>query len=189
MEDTKDTSSPTPSVTLATPREREVVYFVRPEPERIDTARLADANGLPWDPLLLLTSDELVDTQNRLPRLLPGALFIHGGGVTTRHIADARMMSVGRHPEGSGGVEKGRAKEVCMLDGDHFLPFTHVKEVAEAIAPWIVGELQWADAEEARELKLIKDTGPDGQDVFTDEIRHLILKSKFPKAKERTSRL
>lgn len=186
MQDSKAGSS---AVTLATPKEREVVYFVRPEPERIDNARLANANGLPWDPLRLLTSDELVDTQNRLPRLLPGALFVHGERMTPRHIADARMTSVGTHPEGSGGVERGRAKEISMPDGDHFLPFIHVKELAEAAAPWIVRELKWADDEEAKEVKLMKDMGPDGQAVFTDEVRHLILKSAFPKPKERMSRL
>ncbi|KAJ5482669.1 Abhydrolase domain-containing protein mpaH [Penicillium diatomitis] len=89
---------------------------------------------------------------SQLPYLRPSVLYIFGGKSDMCHpemMAD-KLANTGTAIGGSGGVAKGRVRDVLLEDYGHLLAQEAVNECAEAAVSWLTPELRrWRDEEES----------------------------------------
>ncbi|KAI4109134.1 MAG: hypothetical protein LQ339_001940 [Xanthoria mediterranea] len=135
-------SEPRP-VTLTTSKHQEVWTFARsnfspPDPAR---DRLVNPNaviGTP-DEDLMFSRSECEVTFNKLPHVRPAVLYIHGsksqfnGAEQIQAIQDHTGRGIG----GNGGIETGQVQSHVFENAGHFLPFTHVEELAIVIGKYV----------------------------------------------------
>ncbi|RYP75445.1 hypothetical protein DL771_002330 [Monosporascus sp. 5C6A] len=81
----------------------------------------------------------------RLPHLRPSVLWVFGAASDVNLPLSSRsemMAACGKGPNGSGGVEAGRVREVHLEGKGHLFPFEVPGVCAEYAAGWIGGEMQ-----------------------------------------------
>lgn len=151
-------------VTLTTTKHQEVLTFMRPNfPSPSHPNPATDPNPIthpdipthapPNDPFY---RPEPIMTFAQLPHLRPSVFYIFGSlSHLSAPILKADKLAVtGTGVGGSGGVKKGRVKEVTFEGVGHLIPMEVVRETAEESAKWVWGEMQrWEriEAEERRE--------------------------------------
>lgn len=116
-----------PGVELVTPRDQEVMSFLR-------------FNNSADDPFSRV---EITRTFSRLPDVLPSVLYIHGGTseVSRPAVRAERIRITGTGESGSGGVVKAKVKEVVFDKIGHLIPMEVVGDTAEAAGMWITDEM------------------------------------------------
>lgn len=147
-------------VTLTTPKHQEVFSFLRPN---FPTAEYPDP-GVEPNPLTHPDVDiapdargaspfyrgEPLATFRNLEHLRPSVLYVFGSqsALSTPEARADKMAHTGVGVGGSGGVKKGRVKEV-VLDVGHLIPMEKVVETGEEAVRWLVPELaRWKENED-----------------------------------------
>lgn len=145
-------------VTLTTTKHQEVLSFMRPVfPSEEFPNPAVDANPrahADLDPetrqVLPFYRPEPLSTFRRLPFLRPSVLyqFADQSGLSDPLLVAERMAITGVGAGGSGGVQKGRVKQVTFKGVGHLIPMEITNDSAEVAAEWIVPELhRWAEFE------------------------------------------
>lgn len=147
-------------VTLTTTKHQEVFTFLRPNwataefpsPETNPnpvTHPDTDASAAPNAPFY---RPEPIATFHKLPFLRPSVLYIFGdqSDLSAPLLKADKMGATGVGVGGSGGVEKGRVREVTFKGIGHLIPMEVVGQTADACLDWLVPEIhQWRQLEEA----------------------------------------
>jgi pimeloyl-ACP methyl ester carboxylesterase len=145
-------------VTLTTTKHQEVLSFTRPNfPSEQFPNPSVDANPRTHpdvDPDAQPSSPfyrpEPLSTFRRLPFLRPSALYLFAdqSGLSLPLLIAEKMANTGVGAGGSGGVKKGRVKQVTFKGVGHLIPMEVTNDCAEACAEWIVPELhRWTEHE------------------------------------------
>lgn len=155
-----------PPVTLTTTKHQELFTFLRPTylPHRdlrdFDPSLLGLGPGHEQrgkSPAYAFYRPEPLHAFARLPELRPGVLYVFGETSEMSSAAErrAKMERTGCGVGGSGGVAKGRVKEV-VLDCGHLVAMERVGGCAEAVGGFLKAELgRWrAEWEREREGRL-----------------------------------
>ncbi|KAF9876217.1 hypothetical protein CkaCkLH20_06160 [Colletotrichum karsti] len=143
-------------VTLTTTKHQEVFTYFRPSWDAYDkTGRAVVRPDLVPDLDQSLNEryytfpvyrSEGASTLARLPHLRPGALYVFGGtsDLSTPELREEKMRLTGTGPGGSGGVARGRVKEVTLPEAGHLFPMEIPGLSAKLTAEWIVKGLgEW----------------------------------------------
>ncbi|KAK1450885.1 hypothetical protein CCUS01_11425 [Colletotrichum cuscutae] len=137
------------SVTLATTKHQEVFTYFRPSWHAYDSSgtNLVNPDLVPdLDPALNeryytfpVYRSEGASTLVRLPHLRPSCLYVFGGAsdLSTPELRDEKMRLTGTGVGGSGGVARGRVKEVTLEGGGHLFPMEVPGTSAKLTAEWI----------------------------------------------------
>ncbi|KAJ0307844.1 hypothetical protein COL5a_008203 [Colletotrichum fioriniae] len=137
------------SVTLATTKHQEVFTYFRPSWHAYDSSgtNLLHPDLVPdLDPALNeryytfpVYRSEGASTLVRLPHLRPSCLYVFGGAsdLSTPELRDEKMRLTGTGVGGSGGVARGRVKEVTLEGGGHLFPMEVPGTSAKLTAEWI----------------------------------------------------
>lgn len=147
-------------VTLTTTKHQEVFSFIRPN---FPSAEFPNPGQ---DPNPLTHPDVDLDAEarnatpfyraeprivfNNLPHLRPSVLYVFGkkSDLSVALARADKMAMTGTGVGGSGGVKKGRVREV-MLDAGHLIPMEKVEETGKECVEWLVPELaRWKENEE-----------------------------------------
>ncbi|KAK1728666.1 hypothetical protein CaCOL14_000134 [Colletotrichum acutatum] len=157
------------SVTLATTKHQEVFTYFRPSWHAYDSSgtQLVNPDLVPdLDPALNeryytfpVYRSEGASTLIRLPHLRPSCLYVFGGAsdLSTPELRDEKMRLTGTGVGGSGGVARGRVKEVTLEGGGHLFPMEVPGVSAKLTAEWIekvMGEWRVEQEEYERWTKL-----------------------------------
>ncbi|KAF7716952.1 Alpha/beta hydrolase fold-1 domain-containing protein [Penicillium ucsense] len=89
---------------------------------------------------------------SQLPYLRPSVLYVFGGksDMCPPEMMADKLANTGTAIGGSGGVAKGRVRDVLLEDYGHLLAQEAVNECAEAAVSWLTPELRrWRDEEES----------------------------------------
>ena len=151
-------------VTLTTTKHQEAWSFMRPQltplskaPEDWNTLRLlAPDLDLAKEGRFTMFRAEIFAAHASLPALRPSVLWVFGAQsyLSVPALREDKVRRTGAGVGGSGGVEKGRVKEL-VLDAGHMVPFEKLAEVSTALAEWWGGEIgRWT-----REEELLKGLG------------------------------
>ncbi|KAF4821076.1 Abhydrolase domain-containing protein mpaH [Colletotrichum siamense] len=143
-------------VTLATTKHQEVFTYFRPSWDAYDAKgqTIVKPDLVPdLDPSLNeryytfpVYRSEGASTLARLPHLRPGAMYVFGGtsDLSTPELREEKMRLTGTGPGGSGGVERGRVREVTLPEAGHLFPMEIPGTSAKLTAEWIVKGLgEW----------------------------------------------
>ncbi|KAJ5905527.1 Abhydrolase domain-containing protein mpaH [Penicillium subrubescens] len=147
-----------PPVTLRTPLHQEVFTFSRPNYNHIPgsdkpvnrvTHPDLDADHPDSYPFY---RPEPARIFSQLPHLRPSVLYIFAGksDMCLPDMMADKLATTGTGLGGSGGVAKGRVRDVFLKDFGHLLAQEAVNECADAAACWLAPELRrWRDGEES----------------------------------------
>jgi hypothetical protein len=146
-------------VTLTTPKHQEVFTFQRPNFSGVDAAGNPVQNRRTHPDIDPDVSDtypfyrpEGPMTFKNLPHLRPSVLYIFAGKspVSPPEWRKQKMETTGIGVGGSGGAKEGRVKEVLFADLNHLIPMEAVERCADAVAGWLVPEMErwWGEEEE-----------------------------------------
>jgi hypothetical protein len=153
-----------PAVTLRTTKHQELFTFFRPlYPYMTADGRLGPVAPPDFDP----TAHEAFDPHGpvrfpfyraegpailrRLPEVRPSVLFVCGGAsdLSTPAKRAQRLATCGAGAGGSGGVDRGRVREVVMEGRGHLFPMEVPGACAAHAADWLGAELtRWRDGEQ-----------------------------------------
>jgi hypothetical protein len=156
--DTDTTQQHDVGVTLTTTKHQEVLSFMRrnfptkdfPNPSIEPNPRThpdVDPNIQPSSPFYRF---EIHSTFHKLQFLRPSVLYLFAdqSGISMPILIADKMTVTGTGAGGSGGVKKGRVKQITFKGIGHLIPMEIPNESAEACAGWIVPEIQrWAENE------------------------------------------
>lgn len=154
-------------VTLTTTKHQEVFTFLRPNwptPEYPSpsanpnpvTHPDIDPSAAPNAPFY---RPEPIATFHKLPLLRPSVLYIFGDQsyLSAPLLKADKMAATGVGVGGSGGVKKGRVREVTFKGTGHLIPMEVVGQAADACFEWIVPEIgRWRQIEEAERKEWAK---------------------------------
>lgn len=135
-------SEPRP-VTLTTSKHQEVWTFARsnfspPDPAR---DRLVNPNAVVGTPdeVLMFSRSECGVTFNNLPHVRPAVCYIYGSNsqFTSAEKIQAIEDRTGTGIGGNGGIDAGQVQSHVFENGGHFIPFTHVEELAVVIGKFV----------------------------------------------------
>ncbi|OTA38214.1 hypothetical protein BTJ68_01627 [Hortaea werneckii EXF-2000] len=158
------TVSPAPDtereVTLATTKHQEVFTFLRPN---LSTKEFPDPSTEPnlqthpdMDPAsgpnAPFYRPEPIATFHRLPNLRPSVFYLFGeqSNLSTPTLKADKLAHTGTGVGGSGGVQKGRVRDVTLEGIGHLIPMEAVERTAEECTQWLVPEVEgWTAREEA----------------------------------------
>ncbi|KAL0941890.1 toxin biosynthesis [Colletotrichum truncatum] len=148
-------------VTLTTTKHQEVFTFFRPSWDAYDeTGREVIRPDLVPDLDTSLNEryytyplyrPEGASTLARLPNLRPGVLYVFGGtsDLSTPELREEKMRLTGTGAGGSGGVARGRVKEITLPEAGHLFPMEIPGLSARLTGEWIVKGLgEWRREQE-----------------------------------------
>jgi pimeloyl-ACP methyl ester carboxylesterase len=163
-------------VTLTTTKHQEVFTFLRPvsvehfgPTEGFSKAELAELKDVLYPDLEQnwkgsFYRPEPVRTFENLKYVRPSVLYLFGetSPLSALDSRTEKLSSTGIGLGGSGGVEKGRVKDIIIKDTGHLIPMEKVTATATSCAGWIASEMRiWARREAL--LKRLWDATPDEQ--------------------------
>jgi len=147
---TKETESQPPAVTLTTPKSQELFTFLRSSyiDERSGLARGSPEEEMNPDDIdnFPFYRPEPPRIFSRLPELQPPVIYLFGrdSDLSSLDSRQQKLHLTGSGVGGSGGVLRGRVKEVVLPCG-HLVPMELVEESAQASADFIDSEISsWA---------------------------------------------
>ncbi|POR35181.1 Uncharacterized protein TPAR_04604 [Tolypocladium paradoxum] len=152
-------------VTLATTRHQEVFTYLRPSWPAYDAAgktiihpdRTPDLDDTLSERAINYPfyRAEGANTLVRLPNVRPGVLYVIGGmsRTATPELCAERTATTGTGTGGSGGVKRGRVKQVTHPDHGHLIAMEAPQYCASQAADWARTELDrwWAEEREYEE--------------------------------------
>lgn len=150
-------------VTLTTTKHQEVFTFMRPnfpsatnpDPETSRNPVTHPDINPEAGPNSPFYRPEPLATFRQLPLLRPSVLYIFGdqSSLSAPLLKADKMAHTGTGPGGSGGVKKGRVREVTFEGVGHLIPMEVVDRTADACRDWLVGELRdWQSREAVQRL-------------------------------------
>ncbi|KAI6798278.1 toxin biosynthesis protein-like protein [Hortaea werneckii] len=158
------TVSPAPDtereVTLATTKHQEVFTFLRPNLPTKEFPEPSTESNLQTHPDMDPASGpnapfyrpEPIATFHRLPNLRPSVFYLFGeqSNLSTPTLKADKLAHTGTGVGGSGGVRKGRVRDVTLEGVGHLIPMEAVERTAEECTQWLVPEIEgWTAREEA----------------------------------------
>lgn len=139
--------APPGAVTLATSKHQEAWSYVRDqfEPqgdESTDRLLVPDLDAKGEGSYLFFRPECLITLRN-LPFVRPPVLWVFGAKSPMAKPAwiEEKMNVTGTGTGGSGGLRAGRVEKVVFEDAGHFVPCEKTKEVCEASARWLQGQM------------------------------------------------
>lgn len=173
-------------VTLTTPKHQEVLTFMRGnfEPEKADSLTHPDldassgANTPFYRP-------EPIALFGRLPTLRPSVLYIFGSesNLSAPHLIAEKLAVTGTGAGGSGGVAKGRVRDVLLQGVGHLIPMETVGVTADHCGMWIGQELDRFRDEEARIEEIRAKIPREKRALMTEEFFKVATGDFLKKAK------
>lgn len=148
------TVSPDPGteqeVTLTTTKHQEVLTFLRmtPKDDPRDEKLPLEISHPDLDPDFAqdppFYGSALVSTFHKLPNLRPSVLYVFGdeSHLSAPLLKADKLAVTGTGVGGSGGVKKGRVKEVTFKGVGHLIPMEVVGQTADACGRWIASETE-----------------------------------------------
>ncbi|TDZ59786.1 Abhydrolase domain-containing protein mpaH [Colletotrichum trifolii] len=143
-------------VTLTTTKHQEVFTYFRPSWDAYDEAgkQIVRPELVPdLDPALNerfytypVYRSEGASTLSRLSHLRPPLLYVFGGtsDLSTPELREEKMRLTGTGVGGSGGVARGKVKEITLPEAGHLFPMEIPGTSAKLAAEWIVkGVEEW----------------------------------------------
>ncbi|KAI7115588.1 hypothetical protein KC343_g15343 [Hortaea werneckii] len=95
---------------------------------------------------------EPIATFHRLPNLRPSVFYLFGeqSNLSTPALKADKLAHTGTGVGGSGGVQKGRVRDVTLEGVGHLIPMEAVERTAKECTQWLVPEMEgWPAREEA----------------------------------------
>jgi pimeloyl-ACP methyl ester carboxylesterase len=136
---------------------------------------------------------EMAMTYRQLPHLRPSCLILYGAETTfvkEQQIRDDRTEVMGVGVGGSGGVAKGRVKELEVAGGGHFFPFENPRKLAqETVGPWFDQEMKRWTVELEAERKAWEAVEPAQRSQLSDDWRHWMKTHNDPRKVNRSTRV
>lgn len=151
-------------VTLTTTKHQEVFTFMRPnfpsatspDPETNPNPVTNPDVDLEAGPNTPFYRPEPIATFRQLPHLRPSVLYIFGdqSALSAPLLKADKMAQTGTGAGGSGGVKKGRVREVTFEGVGHLIPMEVVEKTADAAQEWLTLELSdWKSRDAEQRLQ------------------------------------
>lgn len=148
-------------VTLTTTKHQEVFTFMRPNfpgPTNLNSETSPNPTTHPdvnpeAGPNAPFYRPEPLATFRQLPFLRPSVLYIFGDQsfLSAPLLKADKLAHTGTAPGGSGGVKKGRVREVTFEGIGHLIPMEVVGMTADACEEWLTSELRDWQSKEAEQ--------------------------------------
>lgn len=147
-------------LTLKTTKHQEVFTFLRPNfPTAAYSSPSTEPNSvthpdvdLALGPVAPFYRPEPLATFKRLPHVRPSVFYVFGdqSDLSAPVLKADKLAQTGIGVGGSGGLKKGRVAEITFKGVGHLIPMEVVDKTANAVAGWIVPELnRWQELEDA----------------------------------------
>ncbi|KAJ5544926.1 hypothetical protein N7535_006688 [Penicillium sp. DV-2018c] len=177
-----------PPVTLRTPLHQEVFTFSRPNYNHTTNATVnrrthpdLDADHPHNHPFY---RPEPARIFSQLPFLRPSVLYVFGGksDMCLPDMRADKLANTGVGIGGSGGVAKGRVRDVMLEEFGHLLAQEAVNECAEAAVAWITPEIRrWREEEESFEREWRGKSKVEKMTVDKEWLEHVPAPARRPK--------
>lgn len=180
-------------VTLTTTKHQEVFTFLRPtfggkhEPEKdiVDGVTHAEVDPACPKPYPFYRP-EPVRTFHNLPFVRPSVLYILGGlsYLSPPELRKEKLELTGSGIGGSGGVKKGRVKEVVLEEHGHLIAMEAVEACADATVAWLETELKRWREEDDRSMQKWSQKSTRDKLVVSEEWKKQVVQG-LPARKEK----